>query len=40
MMGTWLPKHVEQLVEEKWKHYLPTGLDNLPAAKAHSNTSL
>jgi len=27
MMGTWLPKHVEQLVEEKWKQYVPTVLD-------------
>jgi len=36
MMGTWLPKHVEQQVENKWKHYLPTGLDNLPAATAYT----
>jgi len=23
-----------------WTHYLPTGLDNLPAATAHTNTRL
>jgi len=23
-----------------WMHYLPTGLDNLPAATAHTNTRL
>ena len=23
-----------------WTHYLPTGLDNLPAAAAHTNTRL
>jgi len=23
-----------------WTHYLPTGLDNLPAATAHTNTNL
>jgi len=23
-----------------WTHYLPTGLDNLPAATAHTNTKL
>jgi hypothetical protein len=40
MLAHGCPKHVEQLVEEKFKHYLPTGLDNLPAAAAHTNTSL
>jgi hypothetical protein len=24
----------------QWTHYLPTGLDNLPAATAHANTRL
>jgi len=40
IMGTWFPKHVEHLVKEKWKHNLPTGLDNLHAAKANNNTIL
>jgi len=27
-------------VVRPWTHYLPTGLDNLPAAMAHTNTKL
>ena len=27
-------------VVRPWTHYLPTGLDNLPAATAHTNTRL
>jgi hypothetical protein len=36
-------KHVssmEEFVAFPWTHYLPTGLDNLPAATAHTNTRL
>jgi len=40
IMAHGFPKHVEQLVEEEWKHFLPTVLENLPAATAHTNTSL
>ena len=32
-------KTVWQVVRP-WTHYLPTGLDNLPAATAHTNTRL
>jgi len=39
-MGYGCPKHVEKLVEEKWKHYLPTGLDHLHAATAKTNKRL
>jgi len=31
---------VEELKIVPWTHYLPTGLDNLPAATAHTNTRL
>jgi len=40
MLGKLLPESFEQLVEEKWKHYLPTSLDNLPAATVYTNTRL
>jgi hypothetical protein len=31
---------VAALRTHPWTHYLPTGLDNLPAATAHTNTRL
>jgi len=32
--------HHQELTTAWWTHYLPTGLDNLPAATAHTNTRL
>ena len=42
MMGTWLPETcwATMLRTHPWTHYLPTGLDNLPTATAHTNTRL
>ena len=51
MMGTWLPETCWATIRREIKntlcykpihrtHYLPTGLDHIPAATAHTNTRL
>jgi len=41
VLGSWCMKSVLHKVHNfPWTHYLPTGLDNLTAATAHTNTRL
>jgi hypothetical protein len=38
IISSWRLRDVMFVLTHPWTHYLPTGLDNLPAATAHTNT--